>query len=173
MMLFSHWLFWLKNGRFSKNSSMGFIVSLKHVSILIKSCFLFSTIFAKFHFGILYSYYMCQWMISIQITCRSCTVNVFLEISSKWFKIGWCSFDSIFLWKNKKTSGISRFWIALSRLSLRTLVIAVKSSDKADIKVFWSCPILHDLFTFVKYFVQHCWFANHFQRCLFPYYLSF
>ena len=135
---------------------MGFIVSLKHVSILIKSCFLFSTIFAKFHFGILCSYYMCQWMISIQITCRSCTVNVFLEISSKWFQIGWCSFDSIFLWKNKKRSGISRLWIALSRLSLRTLVIAVKSSDKADIKVFWSCPIWHDLFTFVKYFVQRC-----------------
>ena len=35
MILFSHWLFWLKNWRFSTNSSQGFIVSLKDRAFVI------------------------------------------------------------------------------------------------------------------------------------------
>ena len=34
----------------------------------------------------------------------------------------------------------------------RLLVLAVKTYEKADMKVFWLCPIFHDFLTFCEIF---------------------
>ena len=80
MMLFSHWLFWMKNWRFSANSCEGFIVSLR---LHLSNCFCLKLCLTR-----LWSYKNTSftWNVNIAVMLRlMIVVNFYIRNFNFWF----------------------------------------------------------------------------------------